>query len=123
MKRSYKRLISFIVLVPIVIVVLWGIKHIPSQSELCKQGVELYSNKNFRGKVLRKFIDKENHNNKTVIIKENESEKIIFLDADIGGVYEYISIGDNLMKNKGELFVSINRNNLDTIFNLKFRCY
>lgn len=116
-------LFIILVLVPIAVVILWGIKYIPSQSELCKQGVELYRTKNFKGKVLRKFVDKKNHNNKTIIIKENESEKIIFLDADIGGVYEYISIGDNLKKNKGELFVYINRNNLDTIFNLKFRCY
>ena len=124
MKNSSKViLIFFIVLTPILYIVFWGIKNIPSQSDLCKQGVELYKAKNFKGIVNKKYIDQENHSKKTIIVKENENEKTVILNADIGGVYEYITIGDTLTKNKGELFVSVKRNGLDTIVNFKFRCY
>ncbi|MGV8946262.1 MAG: hypothetical protein ACOH1N_07525 [Lutibacter sp.] len=122
LSKSYVILFIFII-ITISYLTYWGIKHIPSQDELCKQGVEFYKTKNFTGVVIKKYIDEENHSHKTIIVKENMNEKSIFLDADIGGIYEYISIGDSISKNKGELFVLINRKKNDTIIDFKFRCY
>jgi hypothetical protein len=116
-------LLFIFIIIPISYITYWGIKNIPSQDELCKQGVELYKIKEFKGKVLKKYIDKNNHQNKTLIIKDNGNEKTVFMNADIGGVFEYISIGDSVSKNKGELFVLVNRKKIDTIINYKFRCY
>mgnify|MGYP005992288091 CR=1 FL=1 len=118
-----KIFIILFILIPISYLTYWGAKNIPSQDELCKQGVELYKIKEFKGKVLKKYIDKNNHQNKTLIVEENSDEKTVILNADIGGIYEYISIGDSVSKNMGELFVLVNRNKTDTIINFKFRCY
>lgn len=122
-KNRKKILIIIVVLFPLFYVIFWGIINIPSQSDLCKQGIELYKGHFFKGIVKEKYIDKENHMNKTVIIKNKTFEKTIYLDADIGGVYDYIVVGDSIEKKEGELFVRISRQNKDTIINFKFNCY
>jgi len=102
---------------------LWGVENIPSQEELCKAGVDFYKQEAYTGIVIDKFIDKEQHNYKKVIIEEDFNDKVVYLDADVGGVYNYIMIGDSLMKNKGELFLLVNRKGKDTLIDFKFRCY
>jgi len=37
-------------------------------------------------------------------------------------MFDFITIGDSLVKNKGELFLLINKNGNDTIIDFKFRC-
>ena len=119
-------------LIGILLMIVWSLMYLyswveenkPNQNELCKQGVLLYKNYNLQGVVLNKFINKENHNDKTVIVKEKYGlENILILDADIGGVFNYIEVGDSLVKKDGDLFLLINRNGRDTIIDFKFRCY
>jgi len=119
-----KKIIALLILFSsLIYVVYWGKENIPTQVDLCQQGVELYRNYEVQGSVIGKFVNNKNHNDKTVIIKDNNNQESIFiLDADIGGVYDYIIVGDSLVKNSGELFLLVNRNNRDTIINFKFRC-
>lgn len=114
-------IITFLASIPIIVE--WAMNNIPSQSDLCKQGVDSYRNLVYSGKVIEKFIDVESHLDKTVIVWEDNMKRKILLDEDIGGVYDYISVGDSLIKNKGDLFVLINRDGNDTIIEFKFRCY
>jgi hypothetical protein len=124
--KKYWKIILFLIITVVSVIYLydWAKDNIPTQADLCKQGVKLYKNYSVQGRVIKKFINKENHNDKTIIIKEKyNQENILILDADIGGIYDYIVVGDSVVKNNGELFVLVNRNGNDTIIDFKFRCY
>ena len=122
--KSKKTLLIFVATIAsLSYVIYWAKVNIPTQAELCKQGVKFYRSKDFQGRVIKKFINEDQRFNKTIIIRRKYDKKTVLLNADIGGVYDYLTVGDSVVKNYGELFVLVNRNGNDTIINFKFRCY
>lgn len=84
---------------------------------------EKYRIDNLHGIVIRKYRDSENHNYKTIEIKE-ESHKILKrnLTGDLSGLYEYISAGDSVYKPAGTLKTLVIRVNEKKYFTIDFGC-
>jgi hypothetical protein len=120
-----KQFLKLVVLLSIVVsfgtVVLWYLENIPSSDEMRKQFVSFYNNEQYSGLVIDKYIDNENHLYETVVIRGNDGDSSFFFNADIAGIFEYLAVGDSVEKKSGELFISIQRGQTDTIIKYKFR--
>lgn len=88
----------------------------------CLDIKEKYLNIEYKGIVVRKFEDKENHAIPTLIIREKNQEKIFSTFRDFGGLYAYAQIADSIIKEKGTLEVRIVRDKNDTTINMDFNC-
>ena len=75
-----------------------------------------YSDININGKVVKKYIDKKNHLNKTVQIEsQNDNVEFIF-NRDISGAYEFINLNDSIIIFSKDYTVRLIRNDIDTTF-------
>jgi|SRR5690606_9468421 len=84
-----------------------------------KKASEYYSEDQYYGIVMDKFIDREQHNYKTIIIRNENYERSVLFDFEIGGLYEFIEIGDSISKNVNSLDFQLVREGLDTIMPMK----
>ena len=78
-----------------------------------------YKRKEFKGLVIKKFIDKYQHNRRTIIIRENNDKDTLIMDFVMCNVFEFIEEGDSLSKNKGSLDLNLKRKDLDTIIHME----
>lgn len=76
---------------------------------------DYYIDDEYSGVVINKFIDKEKHNYRTVIIKKEDKEHTVVFSFVMGGLYEFIEVGDTLFKKTGTLELHLKRKNLDTV--------
>lgn len=74
------------------------------------------------GVVINKFLDKENHLIKTLEVNSNSKIIRIFLTRDKSGLYEYILIGDSILKSNESLKCSIKRVDTTKEFIIDFGC-
>ncbi len=77
-----------------------------------------YLKDEYSGKVIDKFIDKEQHNYKTLIIKQVKTEHKVIFSFVKDGLYDYIEKGDTLSKKSGTLDLRLKRKNLDTVITM-----
>jgi len=98
----------------------WFSKIKLSPEEHFNRAVNAYIIEEYSGIIINKFIDREEHNFKKVIINENSSERVILLDIEQGGLFEFLNVGDSIIKTKGNLKVKVIRNNVDTLIEMKF---
>ena len=75
----------------------------------------------YKGMVIDKFIDRKNHLNPTLKIS-NYNTKIVFLDYDKSGFYDFVRIGDSIIKEKGNMKIRLIRNDIDTVFTIDYGC-
>lgn len=88
------------------------------QSNFCRQEKRALG-LSIDGKVLKKYIDSENHNYETIEVQtENGIRKTWFLVLEQGGVFKKIKIGDIITKEKGELKIAVN----DASYDLNYNC-
>ncbi|PKP24250.1 MAG: hypothetical protein CVU03_13225 [Bacteroidetes bacterium HGW-Bacteroidetes-2] len=73
----------------------------------------------YSGLVKQKYIDKEQHNFKTIIVKQKNKEYTILFDFVMGGLYEFIEVGDTLSKKSGTLDLRLKRKDLDTLITMQ----
>ncbi|MBN2596804.1 MAG: hypothetical protein JXR82_08495 [Marinifilaceae bacterium] len=73
--------------------------------QLFKEQVE----KEYIGIVTKKYIDKENHGNKTLILKRLEIDKKTLWSADRSGFFEFVNKGDSIVKHSGSEVINIYR--------------
>lgn len=90
--------------------------------------INSYEIREYDGKVVKKFIDKKEHNDKTLILLQKEngilSRKKQIFRFDISGFYEYVAVGDSLVKKEGDLFATVYREGeKDTVIYFKFKNY
>ncbi len=50
----------------------------------------------YSGDVINKFIDKKQHDYRTVVIKQENNEHTIIFSFVMRGLYEFIEVGDTL---------------------------
>ena len=74
----------------------------------------------YSGVVTNKFIDSSQHMSKKVFIKEKYGTKIILFDGEVGGMFDFIKIGDSINKQEGTNEVRVRRKKLDTVISLRF---
>lgn len=71
-------------------------------------------NLSYKGKILNKYIDKNNHNNKTILL--DDGNKLILNYASINtNIYDSLVMGDFILKGKESLEGYVIRD-LDTIY-------
>ncbi|MEX0995496.1 MAG: hypothetical protein WDZ45_00445 [Flavobacteriaceae bacterium] len=118
-----KRILQF-VLVIVTLSILFFInrdKLIFSEEQFFSSLVNDYFQKEFNGVVKDKYIDEFEHMYKKVILNtKNGSEYIFILNFERDDFYEFIQIGDTLIKPKNSLEVNLTRKSLDTTIYFRF---
>ncbi|MGC9342622.1 MAG: hypothetical protein ACP5E3_07985 [Bacteroidales bacterium] len=107
-------------LIGLVIILFWFINIIPTAEEDIHMAVNAYKIDEFNGVVIDKYIDKNEHNFKKVIINENNTRRVVLFDIEISGVYDFFMVGDSIAKDKGNLQIRVIRNDLDTTLQMEF---
>lgn len=92
-----------------------------SRSVFCLEKDYLYK-KGFNSLVIDKYIDSNNHCNKTLLLKDinnNKKENVYFINEN-SGFYEKARVNDTLFKEKNSLDIIINHEK--AIHSLKYDC-
>lgn len=76
----------------------------------CNGNGEMILNMETYGIVDSKYIDQKNHEILTFNIKEHD-QSYSFIADYYPGAWDYTSIGDSVIKNKGETFITIKKIN------------
>jgi hypothetical protein len=76
---------------------------------------DFFLNVEFNGTVTQKYIDRNQHNYETVILENETLKQTILFDFVMGGLYEFIEVGDTLSKKSGSLDLRLKRRDLDTL--------
>ncbi len=82
--------------------------------------INAYVEQEYSGLITEVYIDRDEHSFKKVVITENNQERVILLNHEIGGLFEYLENGDFIEKKHGELHLKVSRNNFDTLIYMKF---
>jgi len=123
MKKIIIISIVFVIILICVIILIHGIyvKTNPEKywnlgaCEMYEEFLGLY----FNGNIEAKYLDEEHHLNKTIEVKGIK----IDIGLDISGLYEFIIIGDSLLKKQDENSVAVYRNNEHIrTFSVDFNC-
>ena len=80
---------------------------------------DYYLKDEYSGKVINKFIDKKQHNYKTIVIKQAQIEHSVIFSFVMDDLFEFIKIEDSLTKKSGALDLRLKRKNLDTLITMK----
>jgi len=117
MKKAYIYLIIFIIiLIGSVIIYLFTNKVLEITSI---DPSDYYVKDEYSGDVINKFIDKKQHDYRTVVIKQENNEHTIIFSFVMGGLYEFIEVGDTLSKKSGTLDLRLKRKDLDTLITMQ----
>lgn len=90
--------------------------------------IRYYTLRRFNGSILKKFINREDHMRKTLVLEQRENgistlQNEVF-PFDDSGFYDYVAVGDSLVKNEGDLFATVYREGAkDTVIHFKFKNY
>lgn len=68
--------------------------------------------------VCEKHIDNKNHGFRTIILNPSMGNSIIASD-DWVGLWEYLEVGDSILKNHGDSIITLRKKN-DSVFNFHF---
>lgn len=64
----------------------------------------------YKGQILKIYNDERNHNIYKYVIKKNDGQIIEDVGDHYSGSWEYASVGDSIIKKKGESFIMIKKN-------------
>jgi len=76
--------------------------------------------KEFNSIVINKYIDKENHGYNTCLFKNKDNTIKFIFGFDRSGLFEYIEIGDSIIKPSGDSLVIVKRNEIVKEFMLDY---
>jgi len=62
------------------------------------------------GVILSKYVDKNNHNRETIIIKNNYDEIKTIWNADKSGFFEFVTENDSIVKKSGSYIIEVYKN-------------
>lgn len=106
----------------IVIVGVWFIKTREYSDEDYLEAVKMYKRNTYKGRVLDKYMDSRYYEYITLLEIYN-IKTTISMDLEVSGLYDFIEVGDSIIKKSGEMKVRIIRQSLDTIYEMKFNTY
>jgi len=87
-------------------------------SRACKDKME-FAGSTYKGIVVKKYLDKENHNYKTILYSNSNKLSITRLIDDTSGYYEFVTSGDSIYKIKNSEYINVNNINK---FKIYFDC-
>jgi hypothetical protein len=118
--KKYKGWIFLILILIGIINTIWFFeKNDISQEEFFNQAVKTSYNRSYEGIVKRKFYLKEGGRNVFVLEKNGKPLQTDYV-YEKPNLYEFMEIGDTLIKRNGTNSVIIKRSELDTTIYLKF---
>ncbi|MEX2409798.1 MAG: hypothetical protein WD607_00260 [Candidatus Paceibacterota bacterium] len=85
-----------------------------------KEILDLYENKEYSGIIINKYIDLEEHMNKKIIIKGEYVDRTILFNNESSGVFDFLQIGDSIIKKSESLEIQVFRDSRDTTLKMKF---
>lgn len=125
MKKRYFEIIIFVLLVSFFIIM-----RTCSKSPQCRNEERILEAQ-WKSNVLKKFIDSTEHNYPTIVIFEydtifkkvvNWEEELVFFDHEKSGFYDYVRVGDSIIKEKNSMDIRVIRGNKDTVFTIDYGC-
>ena len=83
-----------------------------------KTGLNIKYTMQFHGIITSKYIDRKNHNSKTIEMKLNDSIDYYMIPRqfDMSGFYDFIEVNDSIFKKEWGFKIFIKRGNIDTAF-------
>ena len=118
-KSKLKRVYKYSSLILIVCWFVYTVLNFPDcfELQLKEKSIE------YRGIVIDKFIDKENHLYKTIVLSNNNIEnKVIIPSRDNSGLFNYLKLGDSVVKNPETLSIKIYRKKILRTLTIDFDC-
>jgi hypothetical protein len=73
-----------------------------------------------KGKIINKIIDKTDHNIPKIIIGDKKDSLIFDLANESSGLFDFVQVGDSILKIKNDRKVRIFNDEKDSIFILAF---
>ena len=67
----------------------------------------------YKGIVVRKYIDESNHGQTTGIVRQEDSDKYIMFHDWVGS-WDYVNVGDSIIKKADTLMITIKKQNLSS---------
>ncbi len=117
MKNYLKILFTIIALVLVIILVnLFG----PDYNEIKNQAYKSLQFDVYRGIVVEKYLDRDNHNYPSIRIMNEQGIQTVRLQLDKSGLYEFIEKNDSIVKEYGSYEVKVYRNNKTKTFTLDY---
>ena len=119
LKRNLSIAASIIFLGFLIILIL-SIFRSPDVNCACEEDLKKRS---FNGIVLNKYKDYNQHAYPAIKISSgNLYSKEYFFEGENSGCYNFVQIGDSLVKEKGSLVINLIRNGIDTFFIIDYGC-
>ncbi|MET2996892.1 hypothetical protein [Flavobacterium columnare] len=78
-----------------------------------KNLIESIKKENYKGFVIDKYYDRENHNDPILLLKNGEKISVY------GIIWSEINIGDSIVKNNGDIILTIFTKDKKNIYNIK----
>lgn len=75
----------------------------------------------FEGILIEKYLDKKNHNHATLKLENSSGEKSIILTRDKSELFDFVKIGDSIIKEYDNEYVKIVRQEKIYEIRLRFR--
>lgn len=94
-------------IIGLVIVFFWLKDKIPLPENITKLAINAYYNETYSAIIVDKFIDKDQHNSKKIILKGDRENRTILFDIETSGVYYSLQVGDSIVKHSGSLEIMI----------------
>jgi hypothetical protein len=121
MNEKVSTFLQYSIVFGFIIIVIWLLSESSKFEVTSSDAKRIFKDVVYDGVLTNKFVDKEQHNYKKIILKDfNGRESTHILDLESGGLYDYLEIGDTIYKKRGELFLKLKRKKIDTIIHLKF---
>lgn len=76
----------------------------------------------FDGVITNKFVDKNEHNYPILIIDGNDETIRYNMTSDLSGLFDFVEIGDEIIKEKGFNQISVKRDIKKVVFFLDYGC-
>lgn len=118
MEKKVKYIIGIFLISPVVFLLIYSL-FIPSG--LCQLTID-FKKANYQGVLIDKYIDRENHGTKTLIIKVKDENIALILPRDTINLFEYVLIGDTITKKIDEDYIIVSRNNTRKKAKIYFGC-
>lgn len=125
MKKIWKKYKFWLLLVLISFIGINGYRNIPeyfffSKEEFFNNAVKMSYDESYSGIVEKKYYDKYNHGRNIIVIENNGIDRKLDYIYHGQGLYDFIKLGDSILKNNNSNSIRLKRNKLDTIIFLRF---
>jgi len=113
-----RQFILAIIGIPIILVFIRVVRNESSQT--FEEFLHNYRTEEYSGWVIDKYVDENQNNFQKVFLKHDYGERVILFNHETGGLFNYIEVGDTLIKEYGTLDVKILRADFDTTITMRF---